>query len=158
MIGSAELRKVDEYRFKNKYNLPSLLNRQIDEKRQQLTTVRNARITLDMDGEDYEEQTIIEPLNWGTPRDTRTQTTYTPAKNKKVTPANKINPFFQGIPSFAISITKTIFESPIEFGFDIVAKSHFGFNGHSKVFSLQEEPRFCRIWDYIRHFNVQSHD
>lgn len=62
LIGSAELRKEDKYLFKNKDNLPSLLNRPIDEKRQWLTTVRNAKSTLDMEEDDDEEQTTIEPL------------------------------------------------------------------------------------------------
>ena len=62
MIGSAELKSEDKYLFKNKYNLPSLLNRPIDEKRQWLTTVKNARSILDMEDEDAEQQTTIEPL------------------------------------------------------------------------------------------------
>ena len=62
LIGSAELRKEDKYLFKNKYNLPSLLNRPIDEKRQWLTSVQNARSALEMEEETEEEQTTTEPL------------------------------------------------------------------------------------------------
>ena len=51
------IEKNDKYLLKNKFNLPSLLNKPIDEKIQWLITVRNARTALSMEEEDYERTT-----------------------------------------------------------------------------------------------------
>lgn len=56
------MKKEDKHLFKNKFNLPSLLNRLIDEKQQWLTTVRNATAALNMVEEVYEQTTTIEQL------------------------------------------------------------------------------------------------